>query len=92
MARPEILYGTTYKFKTGCGNMYITINRDGSTIQEVFAQLGKTGGCQSSQAQAICRLSSLGLRHGVPVEKVIEQLSGISCDKPAWGELGKTAS
>jgi ribonucleoside-diphosphate reductase alpha chain len=45
--------------------------------------LGKAGGCDSAQLEAISRLASLALRSGVEIKDVIEQLRGITCC-PAW--------
>jgi len=78
--RPDVLQGTTPRIRTGCGWMYPTINftPDGKPI-EVFARLGKAGGCASSQCEAIGRLASAMLRFGMPVEIIIDQLQGICC-------------
>jgi len=83
--RPKITYGMTREIKTGCGDLYVTINEDekGEPF-EVFAQLGKSGGCAASQTEAIGRLSSLALRSGIPWTQIVKQLKGISCDRP-WG-------
>jgi len=65
--------------------MYITINsRDGHPF-EVFSNLGKAGGCDSAQLEAISRLASLALRSGIDPEQVVEQLSGITCC-PQWDD------
>lgn len=86
--RPRVTRGTTREIRTGCGDLYVTINENGSRQPfEIFAQLGKSGGCAASQTEAIGRLASLALRSGIPWSLIIKQLKGISCDRP-WG-LGK---
>lgn len=81
--RPKQLPGVTVKLKTGCGNMYTTINHDASGLFEVFPKLGKNGGCAASQGEAVGRLISLALRWAVPKEDIIEQLAGIRCPSPS---------
>ena len=82
--RPQEMVGVTERVRTGHGNMYVTINFDaeGSPF-EVFSALGKAGGCDSAQLEAISRLVSLSLRSGIDPEAVMEQLRGITCC-PAW--------
>ena len=84
--RPQTIQGITERVRTGHGNMYVTINYDeeGKPF-EVFGTLGKSGGCDSAQLEAISRLVSLALRSGVDPQNVIEQLRGITCC-PAWDE------
>jgi len=77
--RPKELLGQTIKIKTGCGALYVTINRLGDKFFELFARAGKAGGCASSQCEAIGRLISLAWRKGATAEEVVDQLKGISC-------------
>ncbi len=82
--RPRRTVGVTERVRTGHGNMYVTINFDEENKPfEVFGTLGKSGGCDSAQLEAISRLVSLALRSGVDPKNVIEQLRGITCC-PAW--------
>ena len=87
--RGTVIYGTTTKISTGCGNLYVTINNDGNDEPfEVFMQMGKAGGCAMSQLEAIGRLVSLALRSQVNVNSVIDQLRGIRCPSPSWEKGG----
>jgi ribonucleoside-diphosphate reductase alpha chain len=91
--RPEVIKGTTRLLKTGCGNLYVTINEDADgNLFELFTQMGKAGGCASSQAEAIGRLVSLAFRSNIEPIEIEKQLRGISCHSPAWANGGKIAS
>jgi ribonucleoside-diphosphate reductase alpha chain len=82
--RPRQIQGVTERVRTGHGNMYITINFDDQGKPfEVFSTLGKAGGCDSAQLEAISRLVSLALRSGINAQEIIDQLRGITCC-PAW--------
>ena len=90
--RPEVWEGDTHRVRTGCGNLYVTVNLDGGCPVEVFAHLGKTGGCAAAQAEAMARLVSLALRCGVALPEVVRELRGIRCSSPAWERGGAVLS
>jgi ribonucleoside-diphosphate reductase alpha chain len=82
--RPEVTTGLTRRVRTGCGNLYVTINEDQYGPVEIFTQMGKAGGCAASQSEALSRLVSLALRSHIPADAVVRELKGISCHRVVW--------
>jgi ribonucleoside-diphosphate reductase alpha chain len=92
-ARQDVIHGSTRKIRTGCGNLYVTVNEDEEgNLFEIFNQIGKAGGCAASQSEAIGRLVSLAFRSGIEPDVIIRQLKGISCHTPVWYREGKILS
>ena len=82
--RPTSVKGVTDRVRTGHGNMYVTITfDDGGKPFEVFTALGKAGGCDSANLEAVSRLVSLALRSGIDPDQIVAHLQGITCC-PAW--------
>ena len=77
--RPVKTTGITERVKTGCGYIYVTVNRDKKGLCEVIASLGKPGSCAPAQLEAIGRLVSLALRSGINHKAIVKQLRGIRC-------------
>ena len=81
-SRPKVLIGIDIKVVTGCGNMYIRLNWNNDQLFEIFATLGKAGGCTTCQSEALTRCLTMGLRYGVPIDVFTKHLMGISCPHP----------
>lgn len=91
--RPAVIKGSTRLMKTGCGNLYVTINEDEEGhLFELFTSMGKAGGCAASQSEAIGRLVSLAFRSNIEPDEVIRQLKGIMCHSPTFYEGGRILS
>jgi ribonucleoside-diphosphate reductase alpha chain len=90
--RPAETSGSTRRVKTGCGNLYVTINSDEKGPFELFTSMGKSGGCASAQSEAISRLASMALRAGVDMESITKQLRGIRCHLPVYESGGQVLS
>lgn len=91
--RPAVIKGSTRLMKTGCGNLYVTINEDEEGhLFELFTSMGKAGGCAASQSEAIGRLVSLAFRSNIEPDEVIKQLKGIMCHSPTFHEGGRILS
>ena len=82
--RSRATAGFTERVSTGCGHIYVTVNRDEQGVCEVFSSLGKAGGCASAQLEAISRLISLSLRSGIDASSIVKHLRGIRCPSIAW--------
>jgi ribonucleoside-diphosphate reductase alpha chain len=77
--RPKITNGITERLRLTCGNMYITINYNDGEIFEVFATIGKAGGCTTCQLYALTTAVTMGIRYGVPIDVYIKKLAGSRC-------------
>ena len=87
-ARPRSLPSTTTKLQTEYGNLYVTVSvdEDGEPF-EVFGHIGKGGSFQHGVTELACRLISLHLRRGTPLEEVIDQIQGISEMQPFFNQM-----
>jgi ribonucleoside-diphosphate reductase alpha chain len=81
-SRPQLLSGETQRMDTGCGKLFVIMNDDEFGPREVFANMGKAGGCASSNTEALGRLISLALKKGASAAEIVEQLKGIRCHVP----------
>ena len=87
-ARPRSLPSTTTKLQTEFGSLFVTVSvdEDGDPF-EVFGFLGKGGSFQHGVTELACRLISLHLRRGTPLEEVIDQCQGIQEMQPFFNQM-----
>ena len=85
-SRPKILEGQTHKVATGCGNLYVTLNLHEGKPFEIFAKLGKSGGCSACTTEALTRVISVGLRAGVDLAEYYHMLNNMRCISPTVSE------
>ena len=91
--RPRSLPSTTTKLQTEMGSLYVTVSTDDDGKPfEVFGWLGKGGSFQHGVTELACRLISLHLRRGTPLEEIIDQIQGIQEMAPFWNTLGEGRS
>ena len=86
-SRPRSLPSVTTRLKTELGSLFVTVGLDeeGQPL-EVFGSLGKAGSLQHGMTELACRLVSLHLRRGTPVEEIVDQCQGISEMQP-WPNI-----
>lgn len=73
---PNDLQYRKYKLQNACGNLYLFVGIDENEgkIYDIFTNTDGVGGC-TINTQANSRLISAGLRGGVPLEYLIDQLT-----------------
>ena len=83
LRRPRSLPSVTTRLNTELGNLFVTVglDEDGQPF-EVFGSLGKAGSLQHGMTELACRLVSLHLRRGTPLDEIIGQIQGISEMQP----------
>jgi ribonucleoside-diphosphate reductase alpha chain len=84
--RPKAMEGRTLKLKLPQGGIYVTANMANGETKEVFVTLGKSGGDEKADAEALGRLISLYLQHGGDIKNVISTLKGIKGKYVSWDE------
>ena len=80
MTRPPVLKGHTHARETPAGRVYVTLNLSDGEPHELFITLGKSGSEERAFTEALARLCSVALQHGVPLGALTRQLRGISSE------------
>ena len=78
----KILSCERVKTEVGCGNMYVILGHSDGALIELFAVLGKAGGCGACFNEALSRMITLASKYSVPVNEIVAELMGIQCPSP----------
>lgn len=81
-SRPQKLESSTVEIPCPCGRVYVTISEKDGVPFEIFARLGKSGGCGSAVVSAMTATASIALRSGTDPRDLAKGLRGISCHRP----------
>jgi ribonucleoside-diphosphate reductase alpha chain len=84
--RPKQLNSVTHHVETGCGELAVTLSILEGEVFEVFAKLGKQGGCRAAEMEALSRSISIGLRAGVSLSEYYEHFKDIQCNCPTFAD------
>lgn len=84
--RPEVIEGKTYKIKTNCGNLYLTLSNIEKVLGETKIQIGKSGTCQNLLLKVIAILFSILFQEDYTAEQLFEMMKkhflGEDCGNP----------
>ena len=75
--RPKALMGWTHKIRTSEGKFYLTVNEVEGRPFEIFSTPNSRSREASVNAEALCRLVSLALRHGIEPKFIHDQLQKV---------------
>jgi ribonucleoside-diphosphate reductase alpha chain len=78
--------------ETGCGHLYVTVNKLDGKVIEIFASLGKCGGCSKGFLESLTKSITVGLRSGVDLKRYYKILSGVQCNNSTYSEGVKISS
>jgi ribonucleotide reductase alpha subunit len=85
--RPKTLTAHVQRMRTPEGNTYITTSEDQGRLKEIFANVGRSGSAITAMTEAIGKLSSVALQHGVSEKLIAKALTGIRGGDPVTDKL-----
>jgi ribonucleoside-diphosphate reductase alpha chain len=84
------LPGQVYTIETGNGKLYVTITSHNNRPIEIFMSMGKSGQLFNVFGEALGRVISIALQHGVPLDSVIKTMKGIYSERATWTRFEET--
>jgi len=75
----KISEGKTVELQSGCCSIFVTVNRDENNHPfEVFCSPNGNGGC-TALLTCLCRVISIALQNGTPIEEIKKTLAKPMC-------------
>lgn len=88
--RPQKLRSRSIEIPCPCGRIYVHVSFDADGRPfEIFARLGKSGGCGAAVTGAITTTASIALRSGTDPGDIAKGLIGISCHRTTAIDKGR---
>src|SRR5450759_3110286 len=87
-SRPQLLSGETQRMDTGCGKLFVIMNDDEYGPGEVFANMGKAGGCAWSTTEALGRHNAHDRRY---VAGAAAAAAGVSQTQLSFAQVAQGA-
>lgn len=85
--RPTVVHGKTPKVVTGCGSMYLTLNKWDGVLKEIRVYIGKKGTCQNLLLSCLAMYMSMAFQNSEEDpeslhKNVVDHLLGGVCGTP----------
>ena len=77
--------GHTVSIQTGHGKLHVNPFWLENKLS-VHVKIGKTGSCDSANAEAVARMMNVALKYGAPIEELVAHLSNIACEHALPGK------
>ncbi len=81
---PDLLPNVTIRVRTPDGTMFVSVSEHNDEPSHLLIHIGKSGHSLQAWADALARIVSLALRHGVRVQQIITEVSNITTDRRAF--------
>lgn len=72
---------TSVKVETPDGTLFVHIAEENGRAREVLLNIGKSGYSLAAWSDALARMVSLALKHGIAMQDIVVELSNIHTDR-----------
>lgn len=79
--KTKAIDGRTVSVHTGCGTMFVTINGNKDSPDQILVHMGKAGVCGNAVMDALGRMITVALKAGAKLKDIIHELKGTTCSQ-----------